>query len=345
MSRRVISARDVEELLKRGGDTSTLPADAIYTPSARDMLRERPLPASMNAPKPPAKSAPAALDEKLLHAPHVRALAEHLCEIGRRMWQREYVDGNGGNISVRIDDKRVLCTPTRVSKGFMRPDDLCLVDLDGNQLAGTRPRTSEILMHLEIFKVQPKAKACVHGHPATATGFAAAGVKPPNRVLSEFELFVGEIGMAPYLTPGTREIARAVGDLARDHNTILLANHGAVAWGEDLDDAYFRMEILETYCKSLVVAMQLGTGPKRLGGHDMKQLLGVKERLGIPDRRAAMKEAELNDTPEWRPPCIGGGGCGGRCSCHGNSNPSAGDEEAEQLVHVITDMIMAQLRT
>src|SRR5690606_12786052 len=131
-----------------------------------------------------------------------------------------------GNISLRVGENAVLCTPTLVSKGFMKPEDICLVDLEGRQLAGKRPRTSEILMHLEIMKAQPRAKACVHAHPVHATAFAAVGISPPNNVLTEFELFIGEVPVVEYITPGTTELGKACARYVRDHNTLLLANHG-----------------------------------------------------------------------------------------------------------------------
>ncbi len=102
-----------------------------------------------------------------------------MCDIGRRIWEKDYVDGNGGNITIRVGDNLVLCTPTLISKGFMRPEELCLIDLDGRQLAGTRKRTSEALTHLGIMKRQPAAKACVHAHPPHATAFAIANVRHP----------------------------------------------------------------------------------------------------------------------------------------------------------------------
>ena len=120
-------------------------------------------------------SSPKADLERLFNCPAVHELKEQICEVGRRLWQRAYVDGNGGNLSIRLTEDVVLCTPTLVSKGFMKPEDLCLVDLDGNQLAGVKKRTSEILMHLSIMKAQPKARAVSHAHPPHATGFAVAG--------------------------------------------------------------------------------------------------------------------------------------------------------------------------
>ena len=226
--------------------------------------------------------------EAFFHAPEVEALKLEICDIGRRLWQREYVDGNGGNVSVRVARDLVLCTPTLVSKGFMKPEDLCLVDLDGEMKAGSKRRTSELLMHLAIFRAQPLAKACVHCHPPTATGFAICGAQPPNDMIPEMEIMCGVVPVAPYLTPGTQAMGDAVAALAGEHNTILMANHGAVAWGYGVEDAYFKMEILEAYCRTVLATLQLerlGHVPQRIPPEGLRDLLRIKASLGIPDPR------------------------------------------------------------
>ena len=221
-------------------------------------------------------------------SPEAQALKLEICDIGRRLWQRAYVDGNGGNISVRVAKNLVLCTPTLVSKGFMKPEDIALVDLEGTMVAGTKRRTSELLMHLAIFQAQPKARACVHAHPPTATGYAVCGVQPPSCMIPEMEIFIGQVGVAPYMTPGTPALGEEVAKLALQHNTILMANHGVVAWGFGIEDAYFKMEILEAYCKTILVTAQLrqlGTGPNTIPAGPMQELLAIKKTLGIPDPR------------------------------------------------------------
>src|SRR6266581_3864704 len=254
--KQVISVRDLEEMLRNGKDVRVLPADALVTPSARDFLRELEGPGSHRTAALEAKAAVATKPvtsksakneiEAYFNSPAVHELKLQLCEIGRRLWQREYVDGNGGNIAIRVGEDIALCTPTLVSKGFMKPEDMCLVDLDGNQLAGKKKRTSEILMHLQIMKHQPKAVATVHCHPPHATAFAVAGVEPPTCMIPEIEVFIGKVPIAPYRTPGTPEMGKLVADLVDKHNTVLMGNHGVVAWSHnDVEDAYFKMEILE----------------------------------------------------------------------------------------------------
>jgi L-fuculose-phosphate aldolase len=216
-------------------------------------------------------------------------LKEQMCDIGRRMWQREYVDGNGGNLAVRVGRDIALCTPTLVSKGFMQPEDICLVDFDGNQLAGTKKRTSEILMHLQIMQRQPKAVATCHCHPPTSTGYAVAGILPPTGLVSEFELFVS-LAIAPYCTPGTLELGRLVADLTGQYNTILLANHGVVSWSHNnIEDAYFKIEILEAYCRTTLVTAQLDAPARKMTPAQIKDLLKIKDGLGIPDPHYTLK--------------------------------------------------------
>ncbi len=343
----VISAKDIEELLRQGGDPKSLPADAIITPSARDLLRDLAGNRAATAPgaarpsaapvKPVTASSPAREIEAFFSSPEMRALKEQICDVGRRLWQRAYVDGNGGNIAIRVAEDLALCTPTLISKGFMKPEDMCLVDLEGNQKAGVKKRTSEILMHLQIMKRQPKALATVHCHPPHATAFAVAGVEPPTCMIPEIEVFIGKVPIAPYRTPGTPEMGQLVADLVDEHNTVLMGNHGAVAWSHlSVEDAYFKMEILEAYCRTVVVAAQLGEPLKTFTPTQLQDLLKIKQTLGIPDPRIGLKECELCDNAEWRP--------GVTCAVPAKEAPVVGyDAEAEAVVQAVTDQIMAQL--
>jgi len=134
--------------------------------------------------------------ERFFYSKEIQVIKERICHIGKRIWNKGYVDGNGGNITVRVGDNLVLCTPTLISKGFMTPDDIWMVDLDGNQIAGTRPRTSEVNTHLGIMTAEPKAKSCVHAPPVYATAFAVAGVVPPSCLIPAPAVFLVEIGFA-----------------------------------------------------------------------------------------------------------------------------------------------------
>jgi L-fuculose-phosphate aldolase len=340
--RTVVAVRDLERLLRRGEDLSSLPPDALLTPAARDLLRDRGLdwPPAAGAPAPPSKPSAAGFCriappeiERFFQSPEVSARKDEICDIGRRLWQRAYVDGNGGNISVRVADDLVLCSPTLVSKGFMQPADLCLVDMQGDQKAGSRKRTSEVLMHLSIYRTTPQAIACVHAHPPYATGFAVAGVRPPSCMVPEMELFCGEVPIAPYMTPGSPEMGEAVAALAPIHNTILMANHGVVAWGKTVEDAYFKMEILEAYCRTVLVAAELGKPPNTIPAGQVRELLAIKQNLGIPDPRHDLKECELCDNSDWRP----------GVTAVARDETAEPDREAEELVRRITDEIMKVL--
>src|ERR1700756_2325434 len=169
-------------------------------------------------------------------------LKEQICEIGRRVYNKGFAAANDGNITFRLNEREILCTPTMVSKGYMTPEDVCKVDYDGNQLAGKRKRTSEVLLHLVFYKQRPDVHAVVHCHPPHATAFAVAHEPIPKCVLPEVEVFLGEVPVAEYETPGTTKFAETIAPYVKDCNTILLANHGTVSWGTTVELAYFNTE-------------------------------------------------------------------------------------------------------
>jgi len=349
----VISVKDLEEMVRQGRDVRALPDDVILTPSARDFLRDLEDGAALRpAVSASAATAPAASGKKLnsrsskaeleayFNSPEIHALKEKICDIGRRLWQRAYVDGNGGNIAIKVGEDIVICTPTLVSKGFMCPADICLVDLEGNQLLGTKKRTSEILMHLQMMKRQPRAVATCHCHPPHATAFAVANIAPPTCMIPEIEVMIGTVPVAEYRTPGTPEMGKLVADLCDKHNTVLMGNHGAVSWSHvDVEDAYFKMEILEAYCHTVVVASQLGVPMKTFSAQHLQDLIRIKTGLGIPDARVGLKECELCDNSEWRP--------GVTCKVAPQADGEAGAQlnpEAEKLVQAITEQIVGKLK-
>jgi L-fuculose-phosphate aldolase len=209
---------------------------------------------------------------------------EQMCEMGRRLYNKGFAAANDGNISLRLDEDRVLCSPTRVSKGFMKPDDLCIVDLDGKQVSGKRPRSSEILLHLTIMKARADVRSVVHCHPPHATAFAVAGEPIPKCILPEFEVFLGEVAISPYETPGSQTFADTVLPFVKDTDTILLANHGTVTYGSDLEDAYFKTEIIDAYCRILILAKQIGR-VNYYTDEKAAELIRLKPKLGIPDPR------------------------------------------------------------
>ncbi len=230
-------------------------------------------------------SALSSADPRLFSTPEAEEIKKEICAVGRKLWLRQFVDGNGGNISYRIGPNEVICTPTLVSKYDLTPDDLCLVDLEGHQIAGTKPRTSEIFLHLEIYKAVPEAKSAVHCHPPHATAYAITGKVPPNLIIPEFEVFVGKVAISPYKTPGTAEFAQTVLPFVRDHNTILLANHGIVCWADTVTHAEWYAEVLETYCWTLMLASQLSSPISYFTDQQAADLLEMKKKLGLPDAR------------------------------------------------------------
>jgi L-fuculose-phosphate aldolase len=213
------------------------------------------------------------------------ALRSEIISVGRKLWERQYVDGNGGNISVRLGSKYVLCTPTMMSKRDLEPADICLSDLEGNILAGDRLRTSELLLHLEIYRVNPRARAVVHCHPPYATAFAITGSAPPIGLISEYEIFIGPLAVAQYETPGTQAFAETVLPFAQDYNTILLANHGVVCWADTATHAEWLVEILDSYCRTVLIAQQIGKPLTFIPDEKIAEILALKRRLGFPDAR------------------------------------------------------------
>jgi L-fuculose-phosphate aldolase len=365
--KQIITAREAEQILRNGGSDS-IPADALLTPSARDILRsgaptrvQTSSPVASASPLPSAmKSEPIIPDHEyhwttgadpstptdvaaFFDSPRIVAIKRHMVDIGRRIWEKDYVDGNGGNITVRVGDNLVLCTPTLISKGFMKTEDICLVDMDGNQLAGTLKRTSEVLTHIGIMKRQPKAKSCVHAHPPHATAFAVASVTPPTCMIPEAEVFLGQIGFAPYQTPGTPENSDTVGEIGVDHQSIIMQNHGVICWGKDVEDAYWKMENTDAYCKTIWIASQLGNGLHTFGKEKLKDLMDIRQKLGMDDSRANLKECELCDNSEFRPGVV--------CSLPGTPAVKKGaadpkpdsDPEIEAVVAKITGQIMDRL--
>jgi L-fuculose-phosphate aldolase len=215
-----------------------------------------------------------------------QSLKQAVCDIGDRIYQRGFAAANDGNISVRLNQNEVLCTPTMHCKGFLQPSDLCVVDMEGNQLAGQKKRSSEVLLHLEIMKARPDVQSVVHCHPPHATAFAVAREPIPQAVLPEVEVFLGEVPIAPYETPGCKKFAETVLPFVHQSNVILLANHGTVSFGETVERAYWWTEILDAYCRILILARQLGP-IQYLTREETQELVDLKKKWGFTDPRHA----------------------------------------------------------
>lgn len=220
--------------------------------------------------------------------------AKHqICDIGRRIYNRGFSAANEGNLSVRLGENEVLCTPTMHCKGFMTPDDIATVDMEGNQTAGTRPRSSEVLMHLAIMKARPEIKAIVHCHPPHATAFAVAREPIPAGIIPEVEIFLGEVPLAPYALPGTPALGASVLPFVDKANVVLLANHGTVSYDTTIERAYWWTEILDNYCKMLIAAKTLGRVIP-LTREQATELITSKHRWGMTDPRTAPEYASLD---------------------------------------------------
>lgn len=203
-----------------------------------------------------------------------------ICDIGRRMYMSGFVAANDGNISVKISDNQIITTPTGVSKGFMTPEMLCTIDLKGNVIKGKSKPSSEVKMHLRIYEENPEIGAVTHSHSPYATAFAIARRPMDRALLPEAIVNLGIVPVAEYATPGTKEVSESIAQFVKDYNSLLLANHGAVTWGIDLMQAYFRMETLEHYAKILFITTILGDA-KELSSNDVSNLLEIRKSQGI----------------------------------------------------------------
>src|SRR6267142_769133 len=225
-------------------------------------------------------------------------LRREVVRIGRMLHTREYVAATDGNISVRLNDQHLLATPSGACKGMLQPDDLVVVDMDG-QLAGRqrckRCVSSEIGMHLLIYRLRPDIKAIVHAHPPTATGFAAAGIALDEPLIAEVVLALKSIPLARYATPGTDELQDTLAPLVPQHDAILMANHGVVAYGSDLMRAYLNMEVVEHFAQIALVANKVGRS-NPLPPEEVSRLLSLREKY----RRLAAPRQVAEESPVKR---------------------------------------------
>ena len=288
-------------------------------------------------------------------------LKEQMCDIGRRIWMKGFCAGNEGNHSYRLSENRILCTPTGISKGNLKPDDLCVVDMEGKQVSGTRKRTSEILLHLSIYKARPDVRAVIHSHPPHATAFAVAGVDLPTCIHPEAEVFLGSVPTAKYVTPGDTRLGESILPYVKDSNTILLQSHGVVCFHPDLEQAYYQLEIVDAYARILLLAKQVGS-IRPLDSKEMKELLELKSKFGLKDSRVEAGLEKMTCGTDFLTR-VGDIATRGRIVCDGGTAPAPqrqqgagspmeqaissmipeqyGDDDIEQLVQVITDQIMA----
>lgn len=212
-------------------------------------------------------------------------LKKLIVEIGKRIWMRGYVAANDGNITVKLNDRELLTTPTGISKGFMTPEMIIKVDNTGKVISGSsgyRP-SSEVKMHLEVYSERPDVKSVVHAHPPYATSFAVAGIPLNKCVLPEAIIVIGAVPIAAYGLPSTMEIPDAIRPLIKTSDAILLENHGALTLGSDLLNAYHKMETLEHTASIVWKAIQLGN-MNVLPDNERDRLMTLREKFNLPGR-------------------------------------------------------------
>ena len=270
-------------------------------------------------------------------------IKEEICDIGRRIYQRGFAVANDGNISYRFDENRIVCTPTGISKGFMKPDDLCIVDMDANQIAGNRKMTSEIRQHITIMKHRCDVQSVVHCHPPHATAFGMVREAIPQYLMPEAEINLGEVPIAKYTIPGGQEFADAILPFVHQSNIIIQANHGTVSYGPTVEQAYFFVETLDAYCKILLLARTLGS-VVYFTKEEAIDLLELKRKMGIKDPRIDTENEVLRTNTffgeSWQesgvgqrafPPPAGS-------ACEGNR-----EIDREMLVKTITEQVLLAL--
>ena len=259
-------------------------------------------------------------------------IKKQICDIGKRIYDRNMVAANDGNISVKLNDNEFLCTPTGVSKGFMTPDYICKVDKNGKvlQANGNFRPSSEIKMHMRVYQCRPDVGAVVHAHPTFATSFSIAWIPLTQPIMPEAVIALGCVPIAKYGRPSTEEIPDAVEEWLPYYDAVLLESHGALTFSTDLLNAYHKMESVEFYAELLYKSRQLG-GPKEFTPEQVEQLYEIRRQFGLPGKHPANV---CPNAKAGKPSCHS---CGG--SCH-----SAAGSETDAVVAEITKRVMEQLK-
>ncbi|MDF2557634.1 MAG: putative 5-methylthioribose kinase [Bacillales bacterium] len=204
-----------------------------------------------------------------------------IVEIGKRMYAKNYVVSNDGNISIKVGENALWITPSGVSKGYMTPEMLIKTDLDGNVLLGSSRPSSEIKMHLRVYKENPEVLAVTHAHPPIATSFAVAGIPLDSAILPEAIVTLGSVPIAEYATPGTVGVPDSIAPYCKTHNGVLLESHGVITWGKDVFQAYHRLESLEYYATVTMNTHNIIGKAQVLDDQEVARLIGLRENFGI----------------------------------------------------------------
>ncbi|HAX52292.1 class II aldolase/adducin family protein [Muricomes intestini] len=263
-------------------------------------------------------------------------IKKQMCEIGKRVYNRGMVAANDGNFSVKLNDNEFLCTPTGVSKGFMTPEYICKVDANGNVLQankGFKP-SSEIKMHMRVYKERPDVNAVVHAHPLYATTFAICGIPLTQPIMPEAVIALGCVPIAKYGTPSTEEIPDAVEEYVQSFDAVLLENHGALTYSNTLLNAYHKMESVEFYARLLYQSRMLGE-PQEFNQAQIDRLYEIRRQMGLPGKHPANLCPNAKAGKQSCHSCAG--------SCGTGKDAAAGSTSDADLVASITKKVMAQL--
>ncbi len=258
-----------------------------------------------------------------------------LIDVGLKCWQKGWVAANDGNISYRISDEQIVCTPTGVSKGMLTMEQMCVVDLDGNEVhKGCLKPSSEIKMHLRVMRERPDVKSVFHAHPPHATAHAIAGIPLAECVIPEIILGLGSIPIAPYGTPSTNEIPDRLAPLLKNYDAWLLENHGALTAGKDPYQSYFRMESLELYAQMMYIAKGLGNVNK-LNQANVQALIGLRKQFGIEEKNNICTQCGACGKPK--------SGTDGHC-CTGSSSAAPAEPSRNELIDAIVQRVQEALK-
>ena len=242
-------------------------------------------------------------------------IKKEICEVGLKLWQKGFVAANDGNISVKVSDNEFYCTPTGVSKASLTPDMIIKVDKDGKKLEGKLNPSSEIKMHMRVYRERPDVTAVVHAHPPVATAFTVADIDLDQYVLPEAVLTIGAVPTCDYGTPSTMEIPDSLDPYIHNHDAFLLRNHGALTVGCNLTKAFFVMEEVEFNAVICKHAMDLGA-VHEISSEQLKKLMDLRKKMNLPGRHPGIEYEE--EAPA--------------CNC-----------SKEELVEAITKKVLAAL--
>ena len=266
-------------------------------------------------------------------------IKKQICEVGKQIFDKGYCAANDGNISVKVGDNEFYCTPTGVSKGNMTPDMIIKIDAQGNKIDGKLNPSSEIKMHMRVYRERPDVRSVVHAHPPVATAFAVCDIPLDKFILPEAILTVGTVPVCDYGTPSTMEIPDSLMPHIQSHDAFLLKNHGALTVGNSLTKAWFVMDEVEYFAKVSKLAleigqMKIGGDAQELSCEQLEKLMELRVKMQIPGKHPGCKKCPNLGTSKCR--------CkdnlpASSCSCNSHKEVT-GDMIAE-----ITKKVMAEL--